>query len=62
LNEPNGHGPRPHKILIYALSDDGTSFSERELREIELFLEQRGFSGNLIERVPIAERLRKAFG
>ena len=56
------NGKTPHKILISALSNDGLSFSEKELRDIEQFLESRGFSGNLVERVPIIEKLRKAFG
>jgi len=56
------NGTKPHRILISALSNDGKSFSEKELREIEQFLESRGFAGNLIERVSILEKLRQAFG
>ena len=47
-----------HKVVIYAISDDGKSFSEKELREIENFLESRGFSGNLnIVRPSFLEKL-----
>jgi len=48
LNSNNGHQEaRPHRVVIYAESDDGKDFSEQELRQIEQYLEQRGFSGNI---------------
>ena len=53
-----------HKVIVYAVCDDGKSFSEKELREIENFLEQRGFSGNInIIRPSFLEKLgARVFG
>ena len=47
-----------HRIEIRAISTDGASFSEKELRSIEEYLEQRGFKGYVdIKRVDWLERL-----
>ena len=47
-----------HRIEIRAISNDGVSFSEKELRYIEAFLEERGFKGYVdVKRVDWLERL-----
>ena len=53
-----------HRVEIHAISLEGTSFSEKELREIEAFLEQRSFRGYVdVKRIQFLEKMgMKLFG
>ena len=47
-----------HRVEIRAISEDGISFSEKELEYIEDFLEQRGFRGYVdVKRVSLLEKM-----
>ena len=47
-----------HRVEVHAISNDGISFSEKELRNIEEFLEQRGFRGYVdVKRVSLLEKM-----
>ena len=53
-----------HRVEIRAISLEGTSFSEKDLRDIEAFLEQRGFRGYVdVKRIQFLEKMgMKLFG
>jgi len=54
LNQSNNG----HRVEVHAISVDGVSFSEKELRSIEEFLEQRGFRVYVdVKRVSILEKM-----
>ena len=60
----NGNSAKPHRVVIYAESNEGQLITESEIREIQSYLESKGFSGNTnIVRPSFLERIgRRAFG
>jgi len=39
-----------HRVILYAISNEGQTISQKDLRDIQALLVAKGFSGNWVER------------